>query len=103
MTIVNDPKTDPVADTLARMEARLDNALTEQGIRQSGRHQEKTDTAWNPRTALLYYRDGLRFAFHHAQRHHKDGLEMLLRLAESEGDELLTQLLREDLSSLGES
>jgi hypothetical protein len=65
------------------------------------RHQEKPNDG-GVRSHALGYRDGLGHAFHYAVRHHREGLEMLLRLAESEGDELLTQLLREDLSSLGE-
>ena len=101
MTITNDPKTDPIGEMLARMEAKLDSALTEQGNRQSGPHQEGPDTAWNPRAAYLQYRDGLKYAFHGAVRYHRDGLAMLLRLAESEGDELLTEILRKDLDELG--
>jgi hypothetical protein len=43
MTITNDPKTDPVGEMLARMEARLDKALAEPARRGSGIDRQDMD------------------------------------------------------------
>lgn len=84
--------TDPrVADTLARMEARLDLAL-----------KPTEDQVLSARVEGNYrgYRDGLRNAFCYAVRHHREGLEMLLRAAEAEGWHGLAETLRRDLDRL---
>lgn len=84
MAIVNDVKNDPGADTLARMEARLDNALTDKQPRLIPLEEHKAAV----RAAYHRgYRDGLRRASIGLRKVIAGALEQLTAAAIDNGED----------------